>query len=145
MPEVSVFCPECGRAVASDSQAEADTNAVAPLSRYAFLGALAYFTILPAIVFLLMPALRESRFVRFHSWQSLLFAVGTVGIGVATRLAFAGLSVFPFLGVLLAWLVAGLVPLAIVFLWVAVVIKAALGEAYELPLLGPWAAGLANQ
>ena len=145
MPEVSAFCPGCGRAVASGSQAEADEAGVAPLSRYAFLGAIAYAPIVPAIVFLLVPAIRHSRFVRFHSWQSLLFVVGTVVIGVATRLAFAGLAVFPFLGSLLAWLIAGLVSLAVVFLWIAIVIKAALGDAYELPLIGPWATRLAER
>ena len=138
MPEISGFCPACGRAVVDDADSEADIAGVEPLSREAFLGAVAYFTILPAIVFLAVPAIRHKRYVRFHSWQSILFAVSTVIIAALTRLAFALLSVFPFLGSLLAWLVAGLVSLAIVFLWIAIVVKAALGDAYELPYLGVW-------
>lgn len=145
MPEISGFCPACGRAVAGDADSEADIAGVEPLSRDAFLGAAAYFTIVPAVIFLAVPAIRHKRYVRFHSWQSILFAVSTVIIAVLTRLAFAVLAVFPFLGFLLAWLVAGLVSLAIVFLWVAIVIKAALGDAYEVPFLGIWAYRLTDR
>jgi uncharacterized membrane protein len=34
--------------------------------------ALAYFTVIPAIFFLLVKRFRQNRFVRFHAWQSLL-------------------------------------------------------------------------
>lgn len=145
MPEISGFCPACGRAVTGETDSEADIAGIEPLSRDAFLGAIAYFTILPAIIFLLVPAIRHKRYLRFHSWQSILFAVSTLVIGVLTRFAFAVLTVFPFLGFLLAWLVAGLVSLAIVFLWIAIVIKAALGDAYELPFLGAWSNRLADR
>ncbi len=38
--------------------------------------ALAYVTVIPAIVFLLVKRFRQNRFIRFHAWQSLLlFAV----------------------------------------------------------------------
>ena len=43
------------------------------------------------------------------------------------------------------WLSIGLVALAIVVLWGVLVLKAALGEAFELPWLGPLAAHLANK
>ena len=49
------------------------------------------------------------------------------------------------IGFLLAWLLAGLVALATFFLWIAIVAKAALGEAYELPFVGERAANLANR
>lgn len=145
MPEISGFCPACGRAVAQSSDSEPDAAGVQPLSRDALLGAAAYFTIVPAIVFLAIPAIRHKRYVRFHSWQSILFAVSTIIIAALTRLAFAVLTVFPFLGFLLAWLVAGLVSLAIVFLWIAIVIKAALGDGYELPFIGAWSNRLTDR
>ena len=145
MPEISGFCPACGRAVPEEADSAPDIAGVEPLSRDAFLGAVAYITILPAIIFLLVPAIRRKGYVHFHSWQSILFAVSTVIVAALTRLAFALLSVFPFLGFLLAWLVAGLVALAVVFLWVAIVVKAALGEAYELPFLGAWSNRLAHR
>jgi uncharacterized membrane protein len=147
MPEISAFCPGCGRAVTndSDSEVEPDIPVVEPLSRDALLGALAYFTVVPAIVVLLVPAIRRYRYVRFNSWQSVLFLATTIVIGGLTRLAFAALSIFPFVGFLLAWLLAGLVSLAFVFLWIAITIKAALGDAIALPVIGRWSERLAER
>ena len=143
MPEVSAFCPGCGRSV---RQALDDgIPEVTPLSRNAFLGAIAYVGILPSIVLLFLPALRENRFVRFHAWQSLLLGGCMAVVAIVTKLLFMVLSLFPFLGFLLAWLLAGLVALATFFLWIAIVAKAALGEAYELPFVGERAANLANR
>jgi len=143
MPEVSAFCPGCGRAV--PSHLEAGTPDVTPLSRDSLLGAVAYLGILPAVVVLAVPALKEKRFVRFHAWQSLLLAAGTVVVGIVTKLLFVVLSLFPYPGFLLAWLTAGLVALAVFFLWIATVTKAALGEAFELPFIGGWATSLAHR
>ena len=147
MPEISAFCPGCGRAVTKDSDSECEPAipGVEPLSRDAWLGALAYFSVVPAIVLLLVPAIRRNRYVRFNAWQSVLFSVSAIVIGGLTRLAFAALSVFPFGGFLLAWLLAGLVSLAFVFLWIAITIKAALGDAFELPLTGRWSERLADR
>src|SRR6476646_6950147 len=140
MPEVSAYCPGCGRAVESESASNAFVTDVAPLGRFALAAAIAYATFIPPLVFLLIPALRNIRFIRFHSLQSLLFALATLALAGATRLMFAGFSVFSFL---LAWLVFGLIVLATVFLWIVVVVKAALGDAYELPVIGRFAARLA--
>lgn len=145
MPEASAFCPGCGRAVPSREHTETSPPEVTPLSRKAVLGALAYITVLPAVVLLVVPALKETRFVRFHAWQSLLFTAGTIMVGIVTRLLFMFLELFPFLGFLLAWLLAGLVALAVFFLWIAIVTKAALGESFGLPLVGQWAAKLADR
>lgn len=145
MPEISGFCPACGRAVAQNSDSEPEVAGVEPLSQDALLGAVAYLTILPAIVFLVVPAIRHKRYIRFHCWQSILLVVSTVIIAAVTRLVFAVLAAFPFLGFLLAWLVAGVVSLALVFLWVAIVIKAALGDAYELPFIGTWSNRLTDR
>lgn len=143
MPEVSAFCPGCGRAVGQ--HLETGIPEVTPLSRNSFLAAIAYVGILPSIVLLVLPLLRENRFVRFHAWQSLLLAGFTVVVGIVTKLLFVVLSLFPYLGFLLAWLLAGIVALATFFLWIAIVAKAALGEAYELPFVGEWASNLASR
>ena len=42
-------------------------------------GMLAYITIIPAIIFLVMEPYNKNRFIRFHAWQCLLFAGGVVG------------------------------------------------------------------
>ena len=116
---------------------------VAPLSREAFLGAIAYFLLVPAIALLLIAGAKRNLWVRFHAWQSLLVAAGTIVSAIVTRLLVQVLAILPF-GILLGWLLAGVVSLAIVFLWIAIVVKAALGDAYELPFIGRWARVLAG-
>ena len=139
MPEVSVFCPSCGRPKGADEGPKADSP------RDAVFGALAYVAVVPAIVFLAVPAIRQRHFVRFHAFQSLLFVVATAILTGAFRLLFVVLSILPLLGFLIAWLSSGLGFLAIVFLWAVLVAKAAQGQSYELPVIGPLATRLAEQ
>jgi uncharacterized membrane protein len=136
MPDVSAFCPACGQSVAEEFSAVD--------SRDRALGALAYIGIIPAVILLLIPALRGDRFVRFHSWQSVLFSVASVLLGVGLKLLFVILSVLPVFGFLLAWLCMGIGSLGMFMLWVVLVVKAAQGHRYELPLIGPLAAQLAD-
>ncbi len=108
------------------------------------MGALAYFTLVPAILFLVVPATKNRRFVRFHSWQSVFFTGLTLILALALRLLFVILSILPVLGSLVAWLSAGLGFLAIIVLWAVLVTKASQGQGFELPWIGAWAAHLAN-
>ncbi len=138
MPEISAFCPGCGRSVTAEPELSATR------SQDAVLGALAYATFVPAIVFLAIPALKSSHFVRFHSWQSVFLAIATVVAGLALRLLFVIFSILPLVGFLLAWLSLGVGFLAIVVVWAVLVAKAAQGQGYELPMIGPLAARLAE-
>lgn len=140
MPEVSVFCPGCGHRVADDLEP------TPPVGRnQAILGALAYVLALPALAFLAIPALKSARFIRFHSWQSLLFLIATTLVAVLVRLLFVILALFSWVGFLLAWLSLGIAALAVFVLWVVLVAKAAQGEEYELPVIGPLAERLAGE
>jgi uncharacterized membrane protein len=139
MPEISAFCPSCGRSVHPAAEHLGAVN-----TQEALLGALAYLTIFPAIVFLAVPAFKSKTFVRFHAWQSIFFAVATAIVGLAMRLIFGFLSFVPFVGFLFAWLSVGLVFLAIVVLWAVLVVKAGQGQEYELPWLGHYAAQLSE-
>lgn len=149
MPEISGFCPACGRAVAenrnAESEPEQEITGPPPLSRDALLAGFAYVPIVPAIVFLLVPAIRQKRYVCFHAWQSLLLVLSAVVIAGVTRLAFSALSIFSSVGFLLAWLMAGVVALGLFFLWIAIILKAALGDAYQLVFIGPWSVRLSNR
>jgi uncharacterized membrane protein len=139
MPEISSYCPGCGRSIHGESElprAGDTTEAV--------LGALAYFTIIPAVVLLAVPQFRGKAFLRFHAWQSILFVIATTVIGLAMRLFVAILSLVPFIGFLFAWLSVGLVFLAFVVLWAVLVVKAGQGQGYELPWLGHFAYRLAR-
>ena len=139
MPEVSVFCPSCGRPKGADEGPKADSP------RDAVFGALAYVAVVPAIVFLAIPAIKSRYFVRFHAWQSVLFVVATALLAGVFRLLFVILSILPVIGFLIAWLSSGLGFLAILFLWAVLVTKAAQGQSYELPVIGPLATRLAEQ
>jgi uncharacterized membrane protein len=137
MPDVSAFCPACGLSVAETPGA---VN-----SRDRALGALAYVGLVPAIILLLIPALRGNRFVRFHSWQSVLFTIASALLGLVLKLLFVIFAILPVVGFLLAWLSLGIGSMGIFFLWVVLLIKAALGNYYQLPLIGPLAEQLATR
>ena len=136
MPDVSAFCPVCGRPVSAPG------TLVAPGTRDALLGGLAYVTVVPAILFLAVPPLKSSRFVRFHSWQSLFFAAAVVVAAVLVKVLFAVLSILPMIGFLAAWLSIGVAFIAVAVLWVVLPLKALQGQSYELPVLGSIAARL---
>lgn len=94
------------------------------------LAALAYLTLVPAAVLLLLPAYRHSTFVRFHAWQSVLLwgAFGLITIVSLFLFNVTAAMAFLLLGILAA--------LAMFFLWVVLSLKAWQGELFELPLFG---------
>lgn len=143
MPDISAFCPACGRSVIAHEAGSPDEIPVRDLRDQA-LAAVSYVALLPAVLFLVLPSLKANRFVRFHSWQAVLFTLGAVVASAVSRALFAIFAIVPGIGFLVAVLVAGLIALALVFLWVVLVIKALQGRAYELPWLGGWAAALAG-
>lgn len=108
-------------------------------------GALAYFTIIPAILFLFLEPYRRNLFVRFHAFQCLLFTAVMVVMGLALRLAGYALFVIPVLGPLLVVVVDVVAGLAALFLWLALVLKALQGEAFHLPVLGDFAQHYAGE
>src|SRR5581483_12273744 len=137
MPDISVFCPACGRSTATGGFDPASSldRALSPL---------AYIGLVPAIVFLLVPALRAKRLVRFHSWQSVFFFVSVVVLAGVFRLLFLVFSVLPVIGFLTAWLLLGIGCLGITILWLVILIKAAQGQYFKLPPIGGWAARLSS-
>lgn len=136
MPDISAFCPVCGLRVRPLE------TLTAAGTRDALLGGLAYVTVVPAIVFLAVPALKSSRFVRFHSWQSVFFAVAAAVAALLVKFLFAALAILPMIGFLAAWLLVGVTFIAIVVIWVVLPVKALQGQNYELPVLGGIAARL---
>ena len=105
------------------------------------LGAVAYFTFLPAVAFLLAERFRRDSFVRFHSVQCLLFWLVSLVAALVVRLLVLLLLFVPIAGPLLAVLFVTIAALAALFLWIVLVVKAFQGEKFTLPLIG----GLAEQ
>jgi uncharacterized membrane protein len=135
------FCPTCGTQLAEGAvctkcpvAAGTGTNAVATVPAGLtdnVAGALAYVTIIPAIVFLVLEPFNRKRFIRFHSFQCLFFAA-------AWTVLWIGLSIIghiPFLGwaTVLLW---PLISLAGFIIWLILVLKAYQGQMFKLPVIG---------
>jgi uncharacterized membrane protein len=133
------FCSVCGTQIADGATvcpACSNRTVVAPVAVGSGLadnvaGMLAYFTIIPAIIFLVIEPYNRNRFVRFHAWQSIFF-------NVAWWILWFGLRVvahIPFLGFLtiFMWPLVGLAGLIV---WIILVIKANQGQTFKLPVIG---------
>jgi uncharacterized membrane protein len=94
-------------------------------------GVLAYVTIIPAIVFLVVEPYNKSRFVRFHAWQCIFFNIAWWILWIGLRMV----AHFPFLGFLTV-LVWPLVALVGFIIWIILLLKANQGQMYKLPVIG---------
>jgi len=112
-------------------------SAVASLRREdTFLAALAYVTCIPAIFFVLVGPFKRNRFVRFHSFQSILLAGATIVAAIAMRILYSIFVLIPVVGFLLAWLASAVLLLGWGILWLVLLVKALQGETFKLPWLG---------
>jgi uncharacterized membrane protein len=102
---------------------------------------IAYITIIPAIVFLIIEPFKRSSFVRFHAWQSIFFfvawAVIDILVGVIQNLVPSA--------VFLTFTVLQLVGIAIFVVWLIVFISAFGGKRMKLPVIGDLAEKQANR
>jgi uncharacterized membrane protein len=135
MPADAAFCPGCGRRMIAVPAEVAGTGLLADNVA----AALAYVTFIPAIVFLRVKPFNHNRLVRFHSWQSIFFAIAAAVAALLLRILFSLLSLVPRLGYLLGSLGVLVVGLGFVILWVVVVVKAFQGEQFKLPVIGDFA------
>ena len=141
----ATFCGSCGASVAGAAPAApASGGGAAPAAGSAssggmtsnVAGALAYFTIIPAILFIVLEQFKQDKFVRFHAFQSLFFQLGIFVCWIPLMIV----GWIPFIGwliLLLGMLVLGLGGFAC---WVFLVYKAYSNEKFELPFLGKLAA-----
>jgi uncharacterized membrane protein len=140
--DLVAFCPNCGTQVADGASCPkcAGVAAAPPPAAAAgglddnVAGALAYVTIIPAIVFLVLEPFNRKRFVRFHAFQCIFFAIAWTILWVA-------LAIFghiPFLGwaSLVLW---PLISLAGFVIWLVLVLKAYQGQMFKLPIIGDMA------
>lgn len=125
MPETSAFCPGCGRSVEPALRAERRVG----IFRENIAGALAYFTFIPAVLFLVLEPYKRNRFVRFHSAQCLLLWAGAA-------LAAVLLYAIPVAGPLFVGLIGVVAALFVFVMWLVLLVKSLQGEMFKLPLLG---------
>jgi len=95
---------------------------------------LAYITVIPAIVFLVMAPFNRRRFVRFHAFQSIFFNAAWIilwmALGVVAHIPILGWAT------ILLWPLIGLGGLII---WVILLLKAYQNQMFQLPVIGPMA------
>lgn len=141
------FCPSCGAQIAdgttcpkcAGSARPGTTPVVATQTTTGGLednvaGALAYVTIIPAIVFLVLEPFNRRRFVRFHSFQCLFFAVAWTVLWICLSI----IAHIPFLGwaTIIVW---PLISLGGFVIWLVLVLKAYQGQMFKLPVIGDMA------
>ena len=102
-------------------------------------GMLAYITIIPAIIFLVVEPFNKNRFVRFHAWQSVFFNVAWIALWIVLQIVVH----VPFFG----WLTVLVWPLIMLggfIIWIVLVIKANQNQMFKLPVIGDLAEKQAN-
>lgn len=103
-------------------------------------GALAYITIIPAIIFLVMPPYNRSSYVKFHCWQCIFLTIAWIALFVVLailgRIPFFGLFILPVMLV---------VDLGMFVIWLIVVLKALNGVKLKLPIVGSLAEAQAGK
>ena len=143
------FCNMCGAQIADGTttcpacSSRAAAPATAPVSAGGLTdnvaGMLAYVTIIPAIIFLVLEPYNKNRFVRFHSFQSIFFCVALIilqiGLSIMTTVPFMALITIPL------HLVIGI---GAFVLWIILLLKANQGQMYKLPLIGDMSEKQAN-
>ena len=102
---------------------------------------IAYITIIPAIVFLIIEPFKRSSYVRFHAWQSIFFFIAWAVIDILVGLV---QHIVPS-AVFLTMTVLQLVGLAIFIVWLIVFIGAFGGKQIKLPVIGDLAARQAER
>jgi uncharacterized membrane protein len=142
LAEGATFCGSCGTAVGAVGAAPATGGApagggAAPTASTGGMasnvaGALAYLTIIPAIIFLVMEPYNKDRFIKFNAFQCLFLAAGTFALYICLLI----LNIIPIIGTIIYILLMPLVGLAAFVLAVISAIKAYNNQKFMIPFIG---------
>jgi len=126
-------CPKCAGSAAQGAGATSAAPGAAGLTDN-LAGALAYVTIIPAIIFLVLEPFNKKRFIRFHAFQCLFVAAVLFVVSIALAI----LTFIPFLGFITIPL-HFLLGIGSLVLWIILVLKAYQGQMFKLPIIGDMA------
>ena len=139
----STVCTACGKPLAGAAPPAATPVPTPPpvaassgLSNGAA-GAIAYITIIPPIIFLLVEPYSHNRFVRFHSFQSLFLCAAWFVVHLVFWFAPFGMG-------LILLPIRAVTGLVFFIAWLVVLIKAGQGQLFKLPIIGDMAEAQAN-
>lgn len=141
MEDSATVCAKCGSAVGQPGGAAA---APAPAVTSGGMednvaGMLAYVTIIPAIIFLVMEPYNKKPFVRFHAFQNIFFCVAWIAMWIVLAI----IGMIPVIG-WLTWILWPIIGLAGFVLWVVLLLKAYQNQKFKLPFIGDLAEKQAN-
>jgi uncharacterized membrane protein len=131
IPAGASVCPACSRS-SGPATATVQTSTGGLTDNVA--GALAYVTIIPAIVFLVLDPYNKNRFIRFHAFQCIFFHVAWIALWIVLSIV-AHIPIFGWL-TLLIWPLIGLAGFVV---WIVLVLKAYQGQMWKLPAIGDMA------
>ena len=129
----TTVCAACSGRTASMPPVQPSISPLASTSGLAdnVAGMLAYVTFIPAIIFLVVEPYNRSRFVRFHSFQSIFFSLAVFAI----QMMLSFLTVVPLM-IFITGPLHLFVALAAFILWIVLLLKANQGQMYKLPVIG---------
>jgi uncharacterized membrane protein len=148
----NAFCNQCGAPLAAAAAGAVPAGAGAPpppnyvvqpvaagsgLSDNAT-SAIAYLTIIPAVIFLVLEPYNRIPLIRFHSWQSIGLCIAAFLLQVIVSIAQITLHFIPGIFLLFS-LVHLVVAVGLFVLWLICILKASKGEWYKLPIIGDFA------
>lgn len=137
------FCPSCGKPTgqaANAGYAAPTPVAAAPVVAASggmtdnMAGMLAYFTFIPAIIFLVVEPYSRKPFVRFHAFQSLLFNALAFALSIVFGMLTAAMLFSGMWGFF--WPIRMIVWLGFFITWILLVLKANQGQMWKLPIIG---------
>lgn len=100
--------------------------------------AIAYLTIIPAIIFLVLEPYSRIPLVKFHAWQSIGLTVAAILLQIIVSFCEVALHFIP--GVFLIFsLVHLVIGLGLFLVWLFAILKASKGEWFKLPVIGDFA------
>lgn len=138
----AAFCTACGTptAAAPPPSAAPSPSASSPAASGGLppnvAGALAYFTIIPPIIFLVVEPFNKDRFIRFHSFQSLFLAAAMFVLMIGMMIVSFIIGMIPVVGTIVAILMWPLVSLAMFALVLYMMYQAYNEKKFKLPFIG---------
>jgi uncharacterized membrane protein len=134
--EGTTFCGSCGAPVTGGPVTNTSTAVSSSGLASNIAGMLAYFTFIPAIIFLVLEPYNKDRYVRFHAFQSLFFNVAWIVAWIAMFILGMILGTIPVLGVIIHLLLDLALFIGGFILWLILVIKAYGNQKFHLPVIG---------
>lgn len=141
IPAGVAFCPQCGAAVGAAAPAGGPVVSPAPVVTTGnalapnVAGALAYVTIIPAIIFLVIEPYNRDKFIRFHSFQCLFLALSIVVLEILLGVLGGVIGLGLGMG-MLVWSLYRLFSLLVLLVVILCAVKAYQGKKLVLPVIG---------